>query len=173
MPDVFRSILEDISDDQKGNRSVVSGILPRWRTGRMAIPSTPANSENTEACSASIVVYHEDIRANLTMDFMYTMKKQTGVIALSGAYYKNDKLAGVIRRDVSYVWTENKDSFHFTSVNIHDINGQQTAPNEIMNEILPDFFLYPKKNLNYSITQQGPRGFMFSVGKRPIFYCSR
>ena len=131
------------------------------------------NSENTEACSASIVVYHEDIRANLTMDFMYTMKKQTGVIALSGAYYKNDKLAGVIRRDVSYVWTENKDSFHFTSVNIHDINGQQTAPNEIMNEILPDFFLYPKKNLNYSITQQGPRGFMFSVGKRPIFYCSR
>ena len=46
------------------------------------------NSENTEACSASIVVYHEDIRANLTMDFMYTMKKQTGVIALSGAYYK-------------------------------------------------------------------------------------
>ena len=42
-----------------------------------------------------------------------------------------------------------------------------------MNEILPDFFLYPKKNLNYSITQQGPRGFMFSVGKRPIFYCSR
>lgn len=42
MPDVFRSILEDISDDQKGNRSVVSGILPRWRTGRMAIPSTPA-----------------------------------------------------------------------------------------------------------------------------------
>ncbi|WP_437748609.1 hypothetical protein ACRYSL_16965 [Enterobacter mori] len=50
------------------------------------------------------------------------MKTQTGIVAVSGTYYKNDKVIGVIRRDVSYVWTENKDSFHFTSLNVLHVN---------------------------------------------------
>ncbi|MBT1885902.1 hypothetical protein [Enterobacter mori] len=129
--------------------------------------------ENTEACSASIVVYHENARANITLDFMYTMKTQTGIVAVSGTYYKNDKVAGVIRRDVSYVWTENKDSFHFTSLNIQHVNDDESLPNDVISDVLPDFFVYPNKKMNYSITKQGPKGFMFSVGKRPIFFCAR
>lgn len=129
--------------------------------------------ENTEACSASIVVYHEDARAHITLDFMYSMKTQTGIVAVSGTYYENDKVTGVIRRDVSYVWTENKDSFHFTSLNILHVNDDESLPNDVISDVLPDFFVYPNKKLNYSITKQGPKGFMFSVGKRPIFFCAR
>ena len=129
--------------------------------------------ENTEACSASIVVYHEDVRAHITLDFMYTLQKQTGIVAVSGTYYKNDKVAGIIRRDVSYVWTENKDSFHFTSINIHHVNDDESLSSEVISDVLPDFFVYPNKKMNYSITKQGSRGFMFSVGKRPIFFCAR
>ncbi|HGK4757392.1 hypothetical protein [Enterobacter cloacae] len=128
--------------------------------------------QNTEACSVSVVVYHEDARANLTLDFMYTMQKQTGVIALSGTYFKNDKAIASIRRDVSYLWTENKDSFQFTSVKIHEVN-EDSLPDNVLGDVLPDFFIYPNHKLNYTILKQGPRGFLFTVGKRPIFFCSR
>ncbi|MEG6455324.1 hypothetical protein, partial [Enterobacter cloacae] len=128
--------------------------------------------QNTEACSVSVVVYHEDARANLTLDFMYTMQKQTGVIALSGTYFKNEKAIASIRRDVSYIWTENKDSFQFTSVKIHEVN-EDSLPDNVLGDVLPDFFIYPNHKLNYTILKQGPRGFLFTVGKRPIFFCSR
>ena len=128
--------------------------------------------QNTEACSVSVVVYHEDARANLTLDFMYTMQKQTGVIALSGTYFKNDKAIASIRRDVSYIWTENKDSFQFTSVKIHEVN-EDSLPDNVLGDVLPDFFIYPNHKLIYTILKQGPRGFLFTVGKRPIFFCSR
>ena len=128
--------------------------------------------QNTEACSVSVVVYNEDARANLTLDFMYTMQKQTGVIALSGTYFKNEKAIASIRRDVSYIWTENKDSFQFTSVKIHEVN-EDSLPDNVLGDVLPDFFIYPNHKLIYTILKQGPRGFLFTVGKRPIFFCSR
>ncbi|MCP0736558.1 hypothetical protein KU616_23960, partial [Salmonella enterica subsp. enterica serovar Mbandaka] len=42
------------------------------------------------------------------LDFMYSLKKRTGVVSISGTYYVDNKMSGVIRRDVSYVWSENK-----------------------------------------------------------------
>jgi hypothetical protein len=131
-----------------------------------------AEKHDTQACSASVVVFYENVRANLTLDFMYTLEKKTGVVAVNGTLYKDDKLSGAIRRDVSYVWTENKDSFHFTSVSIHKINDESLS-DEIIADVLPDFYIYPNKKLNYTILKQGPKGFLFSVGKRPVFFCSR
>ncbi|HFF9684893.1 hypothetical protein [Enterobacter cloacae] len=144
----------------------------RWGADVLALSLSLRKKQNTEACSVSVVVYHEDARANLTLDFMYTMQKQTGVIALSGTYFKNEKAIASIRRDVSYIWTENKDSFQFTSVKIHEVN-EDSLPDNVLGDVLPDFFIYPNHKLNYTILKQGPRGFLFTVGKRPIFFCSR
>ncbi|RXX88263.1 hypothetical protein DD587_32185, partial [Klebsiella pneumoniae] len=67
--------------------------------------------------------------------------------------------------------TENKDSFQFTSVKIHEVN-EDSLPDNVLGDVLPDFFIYPNHKLNYTILKQGPRGFLFTVGNRPIFFCS-
>lgn len=70
-------------------------------------------NRDPEKCTAPVIVFYNNTQANLTLDFMYSMKKRTGVVSISGTYYVDNKMSGVIRRDVSYVWSENKDSTHF------------------------------------------------------------
>lgn len=129
--------------------------------------------QDTEVCSASVVVYHDNVRANLTLDFMYALKNQTGVVTVNGTYSKDDKVVGAIRRDVSYIWTENKDSFNFTSVKVNKIINDDSISDELISELLPDFYIYPEKNVVYSVLPQGEDSFMFTVGKRPVFLCYR
>lgn len=131
------------------------------------------NINDTQVCSASVITYNNDLHANLTIDFMYTLEKKTGVVVLNGEYYKNNALVGAIRRDVSYIWTENKDVFHFTSVKVNKIIDDKAVPDEELSKVLPDFYVYPDKSISYSILPQGKHSFMFTVGKRPIFVCSR
>lgn len=145
-----------------------AGALASWLYNSRA-----AKLRDTELCSTSIIVYYKDIRANLTLDFMYTLKKQAGIVAVSGTYAKNDRVIGVIRRDVSYIWTENKDSFHFFSVKVNKLANNESISDDAISEVLPDFYVYPEKSINYSILTQGQKGFMFTVGKRPIFFCAR
>lgn len=128
---------------------------------------------DTEVCSASVVVFSNNIRANITLDFMYVLNKNTGVVAVTGSYYKNDKVIGSIRRDVSYTWTENKDVFHFHSVKVNKVINDDSVSDSDVSEILPDFFVYPDKSIAYSILPQGMNSFMFTVGKRPVFLCYR
>ncbi len=81
--------------------------LVLFAVGALDVPALSLSlrkKQNTEACSVSVVVYHEDARANLTLDFMYTMQKaDRGHRAAKGTYFKNDKAIALIRRDVSYI----------------------------------------------------------------------
>jgi hypothetical protein len=131
------------------------------------------SGDDAEVCSASVVVYHNNIRANLTLDFMYNLNEQAGVVTVNGTYSKDDKVIGAIRRDVSYIWTENKDSSSFTSVKVNNIINDDSVSDEAISELLPDFYIYPEKNVVYSVLPQGSDSFMFSVGKRPVFLCYR
>lgn len=65
-------------------------------------------NRDPEKCTAPVIVFYNNTQANLTLDFMYSLKKRTGVVSISGTYYVDNKMSGVIRRDVSYVWSENK-----------------------------------------------------------------
>lgn len=127
----------------------------------------------TGECTASVVVFYKDIRANMTFDFMYNEKKQTGVISISGNYSQNNHFQGTIRRDVSYVWTENKDTYNFISTRVNKFENIETVPDELIAMVLPDFYVYPDKRINYTIQTQGESGFLFLIGKRPLFYCAR
>lgn len=146
----------------------VAGVLTSWFYHFRA-----KEIRDTEVCSTTVVTYHNNIRANLTLDFMYTLKKRTGIIAVNGTYSKNDKVIGAIRRDVSYVWTENKDSFQFSSVKVNKVITDESVSDEEISEVLPVFYVYPGKSITYTILPQGSHGFMFAIGKRPIFFCSR
>ncbi|EBN9197253.1 hypothetical protein D2F32_07090 [Salmonella enterica] len=125
-----------------------------------------------EKCTAPVIVFYNNTQANLTLDFMYSLKKRTGVVSISGTYYVDNKMSGVIRRDVSYVWSENKDSTHFISTDINKVTRDETLSDAVIETVLPDFYVYPGKSISYTILTQGHRGFMFTIGKRPIFFCT-
>ena len=125
-----------------------------------------------EKCTAPIVVFYKNSHANLTLDFMYSLEKHTGVVSVNGTYFVDNKISGVIRRDVSYEWSENKDSTHFISTEINKVNHDETLPDATIATILPDFYVYQGKAIHYTILTQGHRGFIFTIGKRPMFLCT-
>lgn len=129
--------------------------------------------KDNQICSSQVILYYNDVRANLNLDFMYTLKNKTGVVTVSGTYFKNNKFLGSLRQDVSYVWTENKDNFHFVSTRINKIITSHPITDKELSYILPDFYVYPGKQITYSIVNQGSKGYMFTIGKRPVFLCSK
>lgn len=132
-----------------------------------------AHTLHTGQCTAYIVVFQEAVRANLALDFMYNEKKRDGVVSVSGSYAQNNRLAGTIRRDVSYRWEENGDAFSFLSTNVNKFAHIETLPDDLVSLVMPDFYVYPDKRINYTIQPQGEAGFLFTIGKRPLFFCAR
>lgn len=126
-----------------------------------------------ETCSATVIVYDGAVRANLELDFMYKLKEKKGIVAVSGTLFRNEAAFGTVRRDVSYTWTENRDTYLFTSAEITKRTPDETLPESLISEVLADFYAYPGKHIHYSILDLGKNGFLFTVGRRPVFYCSR
>lgn len=126
-----------------------------------------------QECSSSFVVFYKNVRANITVNYMYSLDNKNGIVAVSGTYIEDNKLKGRIRRDVAYDWTENQDSYHLHSTKINKYDIIETLPDELLANILPDFYVYPDKNVSYTILNQGVHGFLFTIGTRPLFYCSR
>lgn len=79
------------------------------------------------------------------------------------------------RRDVIYNINENKDTYRFHSVKIQKFDNITPEPvtDAKLASALPDFYVYPDRDISYTITNQGEDGFMFVIGKRPLFFCSR
>lgn len=144
------------------------GIFLSWVYNKLQI-----HQINNEKCSSTIIAFHDDVRADLTFDFMYNLKIGRGVLAINGTYTKNNEHIGSIRRDVTYSWTENNNNFQFHSLKINKIISDESLSDQQIALILPDFFVYPDKDISYSVQSQGPNDFMFSVGDRPVFVCSR
>jgi len=126
-----------------------------------------------QECTSSFVVFYKNARANITLNFMYSLNNKNGIVAVSGTYLEDNKLKGRIRRDVAYDWNENQDSYHLHSTRINKIEIIETLPDELLANILPDFYVYPDENISYSILNQGAHGFLFTIGQRPLFYCAR
>ncbi|END3796154.1 hypothetical protein OM226_08465 [Escherichia albertii] len=128
---------------------------------------------HTEECTADWIIFNGQEQANLTLDFMYSENNKTGTVALSGTLLQKNKQTTTIRRDINYIWNENYDTTHFHSKNIDKLAIIDNTEDQQLSEILPDFYVYPDKNLSYNILTQGKHGFMFTVGNRAILYCSK
>lgn len=103
---------------------------------------------------------------------MYSLSDKTGVVAINGNYIENQKAKGRIRRDISYDWKENKDTYHLHSIKVSKFEMIDNISDELLANILPDFYVYPNENVSYTILNQASNAFIFSIGKRPIFYCA-
>ncbi|MDV5356009.1 hypothetical protein HF650_08830 [Kosakonia sp. SMBL-WEM22] len=125
-----------------------------------------------ETCSAMVVVFNKDAQANLTLDFMYNRRTLSGIVSVSGRYRHPNHPEGTIRRDVAYTWVENKNTFQLLSTNINKVDNVESLPDDVIATIMPAFYVYPNRQINYAIKRQGGSSFLFSVGKRPLFVCS-
>ncbi|HAE2266890.1 TPA_asm: hypothetical protein GND82_001739 [Salmonella enterica subsp. salamae serovar 60:g,m,t:z6] len=128
---------------------------------------------NKEECSTSLVVFYNNTRSEIKLNFIYSLENKKGIVAVSGNYYEQDKLQGKIRRDVEYRWSENHDTYQLVSTKINHYSILENLSLEKMAKILPGFYLFPERKVNYSIQNQGTSGFVFSAGERPLFYCAR
>jgi len=120
-----------------------------------------------------MIVFHKETQANITFDFMYNKEKRNGIVSVSGSYLENSHPEGTIRRDISFTWTENHGTYNFLSSGINKIDSLETLPDKVIATLLPGFYVYPDKSITYSIHPQGSQGFLFTIGKRPLFFCSR
>lgn len=125
-----------------------------------------------QECSASITVFYKNAVANINLNYMYSLSDKTGVVAINGNYIENQKAKGRIRRDISYDWKENKDTYHLHSIKVSKFEMIDNISDELLANILPDFYVYPNENVSYTILNQASNAFIFSIGKRPIFYCA-
>lgn len=129
--------------------------------------------KDNEECHSSIIVFYKDTTSYISINYMYSTENKTGIVAISGKYFEDGKVKGIIRRDIEYSWTENHDSFVFHSINVNKYAILETVSDDTLANILPDFFVYPDKTVSYLIQNQGTHGYLFLAGKRPLFYCSR
>lgn len=122
-----------------------------------------------EECRTSLIVFYNQSRSDIQLNFIYSREDKKGIVAVSGNYYENDKLKGKIRRDIEYSWREKHDTYQLLSTKVNKYRILETLPSDTMAKILLDFYVFPDKTINYSIQNQGTNGFIFSTGGRPLF----
>ena len=115
-----------------------------------------------ETCTANWVIFNDQGRANLTIDFMYNKKNKTGTVALSGTWQQGNRESKSIRRNIEYTWIENYDTAHLTSKKVNRLA-----------QLIPDFYVFPEKSVSYNILKQGKHAFILSIGNRAIMHCAR
>ncbi|SUF93283.1 YqeJ protein [Salmonella enterica] len=113
-------------------------------------------NRDPEKCTAPVIVFYNNTQANLTLDFMYSLKKRTGVVSISGTYYVDNKMSGVIRRDVSYVWSENKDSTHFISTDINKVTRDETLSDAVIETVFTRFLCLSREKYQLHHPDSGP-----------------
>ncbi len=80
-------------------------------------------------------------------------------------------MSGVIRRDVSYVWSENKDSTHFISTDINKVTRDETLSDAVIETVLPDFYVYREKyQLHHP--DSGPSWLYVHHRETPDIFCT-
>jgi hypothetical protein len=121
----------------------------------------------------SIVIFKYNIKANFSFYITHNQEGKTGVLSMTGNLSKNDKPQSSVRRDILYSWTTQHNTYNIRSVQINKFKNLDTVSNEEMENILPDFYIYPEKHISYSFAKQGNGSYLVSVGKRPLFFCAK
>ncbi|HBE5770622.1 TPA: hypothetical protein KMB72_000424 [Escherichia coli] len=126
-----------------------------------------------ETCTANWVIFNDQGRANLTIDFMYNKKNKTGTVALSGTWQQGNRESKSIRRNIEYTWIENYDTAHLTSKKVNKFEIMDQVDDDRLAQLIPDFYVFPEKSVSYNILKQGKHAFLLSIGNRAIMHCAR
>ncbi len=98
-----------------------------------------------ETCTANWVIFNDQGRANLTIDFMFNKKNKTGTVALSGTWQQGNRESKSIRRNIEYTWIENYDTAHLTSKKVNKFEIMDQVDDDRLVQLIPDFYVFPEK----------------------------
>ncbi|EDV83407.1 transglycosylase SLT domain-containing protein [Escherichia coli] len=104
-----------------------------------------------ETCTANWVIFNDQGRANLTIDFMFNKKNKTGTVALSGTWQQGNRESKSIRRNIEYTWIENYDTAHLTSKKVNKFEIMDQVDDDRLVQLIPDFYVFPEKSVSYNI----------------------
>lgn len=125
-----------------------------------------------DECTASLIVFNKNIQTHLTLNFMYELDEQKGIVAVSGSYLDGGKVKGNIRRDVIYDFDKNYNAYQFHSLEINKYGNIDSVSDEFLASMLPDFYVYPNEKISYIISKQNQHSFLIKIGSRPLLYCA-
>lgn len=132
----------------------------------------PESDDKPKTCTAHIVSFYHNAKLDVFLDFVGVRSKRTGSIYLNGTYFENKEIKGYIKREIKYEWEEYIDNFYFTGVSINKTSEKMSLPDDIVNNFLSDFYITPGNQVYYKIKNINNAGWMFYVGKRPVFFCA-
>jgi hypothetical protein len=134
---------------------------------------TTAASYYTENCTATMIIYNKDIRADLIFEFMFFPNAKNGVITVSGNLSKDNTYQGAISRNVSFNWMENDHTYNLVSTRIQKARNMETLTEGLIANILPEFFTAPDRHLYFTVAAYSTARLLIGSGNSPLFFCPR
>ncbi|MBJ2116417.1 MULTISPECIES: hypothetical protein [Proteus] len=125
--------------------------------------------KNNFSCDANVVMVNQDYR--LTMAITYFIESEHGIAVLKGELAKGENSYHLSRK--TYFNTNNFQNLTNLTSTLSIKTPADNVPNTELQKILPPFYLDKDKKLDFRIYPQGWRGYVFSTGYVPAFYCTR
>lgn len=119
-------------------------------------------------CHSNVRVFNSE--GEIQVLFSYSMKNGSGVANVSGTFYGQESVTGSISRTVTFNYKKSNNIYTLHSTNVAQ-SSLDKFDNEFLNHYLPKFYLYKDVPLIITVTPQTQRGWVFSTGKVPSFYC--
>ncbi|EOZ7472396.1 hypothetical protein O8H71_004669 [Enterobacter hormaechei] len=118
-------------------------------------------------CNAEFTIHNAGLSIPMVVSFQFN--ENTGVLFYDNPLYKGGKHLGMVNKKIEFLIQSNKDFVRLFSINA-DKMGKDSAPEDEVNRILPDFF-YKKGAEIYFEVIYSKMGLLFIHDTVPMFYC--
>jgi len=128
-------------------------------------------TSGTVVCSAKMTYLFENMKADVLLEFMSHLAGNSGVINLSGNFYQDNKITGTLRRKIPFTWEGTLNYVQLRSGEIKKSIIDDSTPDDLLEKVLPNFYVYSNKRIDYTISREGADAWLFLVGRSPKFIC--
>jgi hypothetical protein len=127
----------------------------------------------TVVCTARTTYLFQNMKADVLLEFMAHPAQQTGtgIVSVSGNFYQDKKISGTLRRKIPFTWSGTLDYVQLRSGTVMKSKIDDTVPDDLLEQVLPDFYVFSNKSIDYTISREGKTGWLFIIGQSPKFLC--
>lgn len=154
-------------------KMVLSFIFGMLCFGSLILTRDKLHPAFISPCSAYLIIKHNDSHFNILIDFLLIQNDGTGVVTVSGTYFKNEKKIGVIRRSINFEWAKHDHVYSLSAVGIRKSERDESLSDNDLKQLLPLFFIQHGGNIDFIVNRDSDGGYIFANGIRPLFFCEK
>lgn len=154
-------------------KMLLSFILGMLCFGSLILVRDKLQPSFISPCSAFLIMKDNDSHFNILIDFLLIQNDGTGLVTVSGTYFKNEKKIGVIRRSINFDWVLHDHIYSLSAVDIKKSERDESLSDKDLKELLPLFFIQHGGKLDLTVTRESDGGYIFASGVRPLFFCEK